>query len=430
MFVRNMLLSVAIVLYSATAFADFRAGVAYRVVTPEPLLPLVGGVGPSSPATETRGDLTVRAIVLEKGGTRVAICSTDFIGFPSPLCKKVRGLVRGVPAENILISATHTHSGPDTHGFPDGQGGTSVDMKYLNMVCKKLAEAINEAVGNLRPASIRVATDEVRGKIAYNYYAPMLYDPRCIVIQAIDKKGSIFATLVNYAIHPEILGNDRGIMSPDLVGPLYDRIKEKGGGMPIFINGAEGGMITADNRDYTRPQEESAKYFHQMRTWKECLRIGTLLADEALRIVEEAVVQSDPDLVCVAKTVRVPIDNPIFRAIVAASPIGYDLADDSIAPLQMNVVNLGNAQMLTIPGEALPNIGYYLKRKMHGEHNMILGLTNDHIGYILVKEDWDSFERYAYITRSCMGEMTGAILIKAGLGLVDAAPRPRGLPAD
>jgi hypothetical protein len=46
---------------------------------------------------------------------------------------------------------------------------------------------------------------------------------------------------------------------------------------------------------------------------------------------------------------------------------------------------------------------------MHGEHNLLLGLTNDAFGYILTKVDWNSFERYNYITRTSLGEMTGEI---------------------
>ncbi len=44
---------------------------------------------------------------------------------------------------------------------------------------------------------------------------------------------------------------------------------------------------------------------------------------------------------------------------------------------RINLVNLGNAQIVTIPGEALPNIGFYLKRKMNGQHNLVFGLTNE-----------------------------------------------------
>ena len=67
---------------------------------------------------------------------------------------------------------------------------------------------------NLQPVRLKIATGEAKGKIAYNYYAPQLYDPRCSVIQALDASGKPIATLVNYAIHPEVLGNDARHLQP------------------------------------------------------------------------------------------------------------------------------------------------------------------------------------------------------------------------
>ena len=88
-----------------------------------------------------------------------------------------------------------------------------------------------------------------------------------------------------------------------------------------------------------------------------------------------------------------------------------------------------NAQILTIPGEALPNIGYYLKRKMRGEHNLLFGLTNDAFGYILTKEDYNSFKRYDYVSRTSLGERTGEILVAEALRLVGESPIPEPLAA-
>src|SRR5437588_11694452 len=230
------------------ATAAFRAGIAVRNVTPDPLLPVSGGVGPSHRTTKKEGELTVRALAVEQEGTRVAIVSADFLGFPAVLGNRVRAAVKEVPAANILIGATHSHSGPDCYGFPDGKGGTARDPKYVENVCARMAEAINEAVAKLQPARIKIATGEAKGKIAYNYYAEQLYDPRCHVIQALDTNGQPIVTLINYAIHPEVIGSGQGICSPDLVGPLYERISAKGGGTGIFMNSAQGGMVTADNR--------------------------------------------------------------------------------------------------------------------------------------------------------------------------------------
>jgi hypothetical protein len=404
----------AFILTAIDALAGIRAGIAIRSVTPDPLLPLVGGVGPGHPATRKDGELTVRAFVLEEGTTRVAIVSADFLGFPAALGNKVRAAVKGIPAENILIGATHTHSAPDTYGFPDKNGAASSDPQYLESICQRMVEAITEAAAKAQPVRIKIATGEAHGKIAYNYYAEQLYDPRCHVIQALDASGKPIATLVNYAIHPEVLGSDAGICSPDLVGPLCDEITVKGGGTGIFMNSAQGGMVTADNR---LPNREEA------RSWKECQRIGTLLADEALRIIGDASPQESPALFCAAKRITFPVDSPLMRQLMKAMPAAANQPADRVTT-QVNVVNLGNAQILTIPGEALPNIGYYLKRKMRGEHNLLFGLTNDAFGYILTKEDFESFKRYAYISRTSLGERTGEIFVNEALKFVNECPRP------
>ena len=109
------------------------------------------------------------------------------------------------------------------------------------------------------------------------------------------------------------------------------------------------------------------------------------------------------------------------------SPLGYPTNDASRVTTQLNLINIGNAQIITIPGEALPNIGYYLKRKMRGEHNLLFGLTNDAFGYILTKVDWGSFKRYDYVSRTSLGEMTGEIYIDEALKLVAACPAPEKL---
>jgi hypothetical protein len=397
-----------------TMASEFRAGIAVRIVTPDPLLPVSGGVGPSHPTTRKEGDLTVRALVLDDGATRVAIVGSDFLGFPSALGNRVRAKVPSIRPQNILIGATHTHSAPDCYGFPDEKGGFASDLKYLDWVCTRMAEAINDAAAHLQVAGVKMATGEAKGKIAYNYYAEQLYDPRCSVLQFTDPSGKPFATLVNYAIHPEVLGSDQGILSPDLVGPLYARIEASGGGTALFMNSAQGGMVTADNRGPNGTE---------FRNWAECVRIGQLLADEALRIVKAAPVQNEPKLFCTARTITFPVDSPLLRAVMKASPLGYSTNANQVSA-QLNLVNLGTAQIVTIPGEALPNIGYFLKRKMHGRQNLLFGLTNDAFGYILTKEDWGSFKRYDYISRTSLGESTGEILVNDLLKLIQDSPRP------
>lgn len=387
-----------------------RGGAAVRKITPDPLLPVSGGVGVPKAVTQKKGDLFVRALVLEYQGTRVAFASVDNLGWPAVLGNRARALVGSIPPENILIGATHTHSAPDAYAFPDESGRNYADMNYLNRCTELIAEAIREAEKNLEAVDLKVGYGKVPAGISYNYYAPDLYDPHCGVIQIRSKKtGKAVSTLVNYAIHPEVIGSKRGILSPDVCGPLYETIENKGGGVAVFFNGALGGMVTADNR---RQQSEE-------NTWEECVRIGTLLGNEALKIVDKTEPVGSPQLSVRSQVIEFPVETPVMKYILEKSPMGYRLNSGNRVSTVQNLVTLGPARILTIPGEALPNIGFYLKRKMNTAYPFLFGLTNDAFGYILSRVDYNSFERYNYISRTSLGEETGEILINESLKIIN-----------
>jgi hypothetical protein len=394
-----------------------KAAATIRVITPNPLLPVSGGVGLPNAVTSKKGDLFVRALVLEKGPTRIAIVSVDNLGWSSILGNKSRALIKGIAPENILIGSTHTHSAPDAYAFPDEKGKTGADLKYLDWCTKQIADAVNEAIKSLAPAVLKIAVGDAKGKIAYNYYAPDLYDPRCGVLQAIattgSNKGKAIATLVNYAIHPEVIGSEQGILSPDVCGPLYERIESAIGGVALFMNSAQGGMVTADTR------RENGK---EANDWQECVRIGNLLADEALRLISTATEQKDPGLYCTSRLIEFPVQSPMMQYIIQNSPLKHPDAKPGIVEAQLNLLNIGTAQILTIPGEALPNIGYYVKRHMKTNLPFLFGLTNDAYGYMLSKVDFNSFKRYDYISRTCLGELTGEIYMEAALKLITESP--------
>ena len=398
-------------------------GAAKRILTPNPLLPISGGIGTPNPVKENKGDLFVRAMVIEKGETIFAIVSVDFLGWTSILGNRSRALIKGIPPENILIGATHTHSAPDPYGFPDMNGKTFADIKYLDGCVQQIADAINEAIANKQPASLKIAMDEAVGKIAYNYYAPALYDPRCGVIQALAtsglRMGQPIVTLVNYAVHPEVLGNKQGILSPDLCGPLYSKIEKETGGMALFMNGAIGGMVTADTRLEYGKEGQGQK---EDNSWEECIRIGELLASESLRIIQKAPVLDNPAVFIASRPLTFPVESDIMRYIIQKSSMKYESFADNKVTTQLNLINIGPAQILTVPGEAMPNVGYYVKRNMNTTMPFLFGLTNDAFGYMLAKVDYQSFKRYEYVTRTSLGEMTAEIYMEQALKLVKESP--------
>src|SRR5262245_55478867 len=99
----KFLLSVilSITLLSGDGFAQsFSAAAAVRNITPDPLLPVSGGVGQPKKAVEKKGDLFVRAVVFEKGKTKVAIVNIDNLGWSSALGDRSRKLIKGIAPEN------------------------------------------------------------------------------------------------------------------------------------------------------------------------------------------------------------------------------------------------------------------------------------------------------------------------------------------
>ena len=102
--------------------------------------------------TKDLGVPTVRAMVLEKGGVRIAIVGVDNLGWSSILGDRSRALIKGIAPENVLIGATHTHSAPDAYAFPDETGKSYADLNYLDKCTRLIADAVNEATGRLEIA--------------------------------------------------------------------------------------------------------------------------------------------------------------------------------------------------------------------------------------------------------------------------------------
>src|SRR5262245_21447780 len=125
---------IVVLLGGAVAHADFKAGAGKRIIRPNPLLPISGGLGPTAEAREKQGELTARVVVFQEGDTTIAVVGLDLLGFPSVLCDRVRSRVPRIPEKNILIGSTHTHSAPDCYAFPDGRGGHTGNLEHTDIL--------------------------------------------------------------------------------------------------------------------------------------------------------------------------------------------------------------------------------------------------------------------------------------------------------
>jgi hypothetical protein len=142
----------------ATAASDgppepLRAGAFAIDITPKEFPVLVNGMFTERQATRAHDRLHARCLVLAAGTTRVAIAVVDSCLMPRELldeAKAAASRATGIPAENMLISATHTHSAPAAVGAL----GCPADAHYPKLLAARIAEGIERAAANLAPARV------------------------------------------------------------------------------------------------------------------------------------------------------------------------------------------------------------------------------------------------------------------------------------
>jgi len=201
---------------------SLRAGAAHVDITP----PTNPEYPPSGKYAHER--LYIRAIVLDNGVTRAALIGADLGGLSEEVWAAASGQIAEelkCPVENIIMSATHSHSavrsGPQAPGPPPPQAAGSV--------VEAMIAAVRQANAKLQPAQVgfgtgfsylNVARDAISEDTHLWTQAPNLDGPSdktLAVVKFTTPTGEPIAAYVNYAMHP-INGYLVGITSADFPG--------------------------------------------------------------------------------------------------------------------------------------------------------------------------------------------------------------------
>jgi hypothetical protein len=131
----------------------FYAGACAIDIAPQTFPVFVNGGFLPNRATELKDPIRAKAMVLDDGATRLAIVVVDSCMMSRELIDQAKALARertGIPAERMLVSATHTHSAPAAMGAL----GCPADAPYVALLPGKIAEAVGRAALKLEPARI------------------------------------------------------------------------------------------------------------------------------------------------------------------------------------------------------------------------------------------------------------------------------------
>ncbi len=386
-------------------------GAAARKITPT-TPQYIAGYSSNRMSTGVHDDIWARAFVVQIGSERLAMVSCDLIGIFRPDVQKIRALVPDIPPHRIQVSSTHVHSGPDVLGLWGAPGKSGVDPAYLSFMIRETAQAINDALANMKPAVIHFAsTSDVKG-VSKNSRARIL-DTELSAMLAIEKgTGKTIATVINYACHPEAMNTNE--ITSDFVHYTRERMEKAMGGLSIYLQGACGGMVTVEFEGSGDRGKDN---------WAKTEETGVALAEAALKALGSAKTAENPKLEHRWTELITPMENDGFKAAMALGiiPSAGEFRDGKLVT-EAHWFKIGPAEFYTMPGEVLPNIGFRLKKLMGGQPNFLIGLCNDELGYILAEADY-GIELYKYETSMSVGPYIGDDLVLSLRKLLDK-PRP------
>ncbi|MCH8121162.1 MAG: neutral/alkaline non-lysosomal ceramidase N-terminal domain-containing protein, partial [Planctomycetes bacterium] len=312
--VSRVIMTVSVVLLILHIFcpasqAVLKGGCAKVNITPPLGIPLIGSYG--KPSDDIIEELYAKSLVLNDGSTTIVIVSADLLYVPleeitNPIRKIIKDKI-GIPEQNILICATHTHSGPEvftrTKLRPEKEVPASeIDQFYLQTLIRKMAGAvliahknmqevkigaakgqIPEILYNRRPrnndgsvkmaftlppevtATKKIETDaEGNVKVTFTLpdeeaeldFGPI--DPEVCVLRVEDMEGGIVGSLVNFGCHPVcIYPYLSTTISADYPAYTTKVVEQIEGGICLFALGLAGNTVPIKRG--VKPREQIGK---------------------------------------------------------------------------------------------------------------------------------------------------------------------------
>ena len=411
---RTILVFAVAVLAITTASAELKAGAAKRSIVPPFPTQMGGYYDRQDTFTGVSRPVLVRALVCENGETGVAIAVADLIAVSRNLVDGARAKAAeatGLLPENILISATHSHSAPSGfHG--SGLLGPAEDTRLTEFLIGEIAGAIIEAHAALRPAALGFAygrLDTATVNRQQNNDAVIDPDVGVLKVQEKDTRNTI-ATLANFTGHPVILGGENLLLSCEYPGVACETVENVVGGVAIFTQGACGdvtmkrsgppfdevtrigrvvaGEIISTSEQIT-PGEEADLRSHWETVVVEQRTLPTPAdADTAILVAEAAhkaaLDAGKPEYI--VKDLSREISASKTTATVAKAAVERPDTLKAATQASVHVLQIGPLVAVGIPGEIFVEYALEMKRRVAQDVKrpmILVGYANDYIGYII-----------------------------------------------
>ncbi|AEL23951.1 hypothetical protein Cycma_0168 [Cyclobacterium marinum DSM 745] len=444
----------------------FKAGAALSVITPK-IGTSINGNFQEGFTQHIHDDTHARGLVLDDGKTRIAMVTLDLCMIYRETvdnAKKRAEEYTGIPVENMMISAIHTHSG----GTACAVFGSTPDPDYLLFLEERAADAIIRANNNLEPAKIgwgvgqepsevfnrrwklkegKTFTNPFGGedKVRMNpgFENPDLtgpagpIDPEVPIISVQSLSGEPIALLANYSLH-YVGGTRSGDISADYFGMFAHRIGEMIGAdrqspefVGIMTNGTSGDI---NNINFGGPAPKPMGKYEKMAV------VANKVAAEAYKVYQSITYHDWVPLASAQTEVTLGVRKPDAAELERAKKLIADAKDPLLLKrdelyaretiflndypdqkqLILQAIQIGDMAITAVPCEVFVEIGLEIKAKSPFKQTFSVSLANGYNGYLPTPQhhEWGGYETWR--ARSSYLEVNASNVITSELlGLLD-----------
>jgi len=355
--------------------SNLRAGVAKVDITP-PKVETITIVGHRRQVTEVRDPLHAAVLVLDDGETRAAIVTLDTIGAWEGMVADARARIEadtGIPAANILVAASHNHSGP----------GYVENLRWAADLVKKLGTTAQKAAAQLKPVSVGFGED----RIHFGINRRKTYDGRAVVSLNPDGPNDPRVKVLRFDDGSSL--TPMAVMMHAVCHPCFFTWGDKGS-LP-YPNG-----YPRMSADFPGEAQSFIEMIYQQKTRTLFLQgcagdIRPNLPGFPYRCADEADIQwAGRDLGgAVARAVAYSVTReqlrlrPTYYPIRVASEIVELPGKTETVRAELMAMKIGPFLLLTMPGEPMVEFGFKLEKAIADRATpLIIGYANGNIGYI------------------------------------------------
>jgi len=410
------------------------AGFACCDITPPIGTPLAGGLRPRA-SEGVRTPLLARALTLAAGDAAVAIVAVDVCVLTADFVAEAAALAQertGIPAENMMIVASHTHAGPYT--VPLLASDEYLEEHYLALLPRYIADAVTLARQSQVPARVGAASGShaesahyrrVRLKAGHVRNTWMKLDPDEVIgpVGEIDPElgllavqtdgGDPIAMVFNYSLHANCHPSPRNQIDGSYPARVDQVLRDRLNTPALYLPGACGNINPTQSPD----------------------AVAEALASEIGRVANQISPSAEVTLWARRANVTLPLrDFSSLRldAIRRDWPEGEDVfvaewralreAGETEVETSIQVLAVNDVAFVANPGEMFVELGREIKRRSPFPHTYVVELANDYVGYIPHRAAYDEGGYELLDARSAkVAPEAGEIIVEESVRLLGEA---------